>query len=285
MPPPVEVIGILNAVLPDGRGVNISHPPIPEIGWPDMTMDLALSDRARTEDIAVGGAVRFTLELGPNGIYRIGVIESSDQTPEDIPPAASGAMDHGHHMHNMVLDAEGMVMNANADRLPVDCAAIGEEIALTVRVGTAHARAGTTFGYDRNVFRVAPCARVTVTLINEDRVRHQWMVHGLPRYIYPQGMFHLSAAGGAQKTGTFILPSSDATYLVHCDMPQHMEKGLKGQLTVGAGAGDLPSIPGITAARIANSYATGADWRSRGLIALAGLLGAIVVLAGLTRVL
>ncbi len=62
-------------------------------------------------------------------------------------------------------------------------------------------------------------------------------------------MFHLEAEGGHEKTGTFIVPGGDATYLVHCDMAQHTEKGLKAQLKVGRGAGDLPSIPGITPPR------------------------------------
>ena len=42
------------------------------------------------------------------------------------------------------------------------------------------------------------------------------------------------------------MPSDDKTYLVHCDVAQHMEKGMKAQLVVGKGSGDLPSIPGVT---------------------------------------
>jgi hypothetical protein len=52
-----------------------------------------------------------------------------------------------------------------------------------------------------------------------------------------------------------ILPPGDRTYLVHCDIAQHMEKGMKAQLKVGAGSGDLPSIPGVTALEIADDYA------------------------------
>ncbi|MGB4247757.1 MAG: multicopper oxidase domain-containing protein, partial [Pseudohongiellaceae bacterium] len=47
--------------------------------------------------------------------------------------------------------------------------------------------------------------------------------------------------------GSFIVPSDDATYLVHCDITQHMEKGMKAQLVVGAGSGDLWSVPGVSA--------------------------------------
>ena len=74
------------------------------------------------------------------------------------------------------------------------------------------------------------------------------MVHGLPKYIYDQGMFHLEAAGGSRKSGSIIVPSDNKTYLIHCDIAQHMEKGMKAQLVVGKGSGDLPSIPGISGA-------------------------------------
>jgi hypothetical protein len=51
-----------------------------------------------------------------------------------------------------------------------------------------------------------------------------------------------------------ILPPGDKTYLVHCDIAQHMEKGMKAQLKVGKGDGDLPSIPGVTAYVVADDY-------------------------------
>ena len=93
---------------------------------------------------------------------------------------------------------------------------------------------------------VPGCTRLEVTFINRDEVRHQWMVHGLPKYLHPAGMFHLEAMAGRSVTGTFIVPPDDRTYLVHCDMAQHMEKGMKGQLVVGDGSGDLWSVRDIS---------------------------------------
>jgi len=155
---------------------------------------------------------------------------------------------HGHGDHNMTFDAEGMVMNSNDSVLPRDCAKISRDYKITVKAGIhySHPFPGNIFGFDQHEIKVAPCSRLEVTFINEDEVRHQWMVHGLPRYIYDQGMFHLEASGGATKTGTFIVPSDHKTYLIHCDIAQHMEKGMKAQLVVGKGSGDLPSIPGIS---------------------------------------
>ncbi len=164
---------------------------------------------------------------------------------------------HAHHDHSMVLDRDGMVMNANADVLPKDCTEVSADLEFEVRVGRDYARRGLTFGYNQHEWVVPPCARVTVTLINEDQVRHQWMVHGLPRYLYPQGMFHLEVSGEKRKSGTFIVPSDDRTYLAHCDIAQHMEQGLKGQVVVGSGNGTLPSIPGISAQPLPDDYASG----------------------------
>jgi hypothetical protein len=110
------------------------------------------------------------------------------------------------------------------------------------------------FAFDTQEYQFKPCTKLTVNFINEDNIRHQWMMHGLPKYLYPKGMFHLEVSGPAKISGTLILPPGDRTYLVHCDIAQHMEKGMKAQLKVGAGSGDLPSIPGVTAYEIQDDY-------------------------------
>jgi FtsP/CotA-like multicopper oxidase with cupredoxin domain len=73
------------------------------------------------------------------------------------------------------------------------------------------------------------------TFINEDNIRHQFMMHGLPKYLYKYGMFHLEVTGPKTVSGTIIVPGSDDTFLVHCDISHHMEKGMKAQLVVGKG--------------------------------------------------
>jgi len=170
------------------------------------------------------------------------------------------AEEHGQHdkhqHHNMSLDNSGMVMNGNHNRLPQNCEKIGNDYQIKVYAGTKFAMdyPGTVFGMSQHEHRVDPCSRITVTFINEDEIRHQWMVHGLPRYIYPGGMFHLEAAGGQSQTGTFIVPGDDKTYLIHCDMAQHMEKGMKAQLIIGKGSGDLWAVPGVSAGFTQDSY-------------------------------
>jgi len=180
----------------------------------------------------------------------------------------------GHSHHRMSLDANGATMNANDDVLPRDCSRIQAEHSFEVHAGHRYARdvPGAMFGYNIAEFHVEPCSQVSVTLVNEDEVRHQWMLHGLPRYLYPGGMFHLEVSGGHRRTASFIVPSDEKTYLVHCDMSQHMEKGMKAQLKVGRGSGDFWSVPGISGDLEAGPAARRPEWRRFALEFLAALL-------------
>jgi hypothetical protein len=163
-------------------------------------------------------------------------------------------MDHGDgHLMDM---AGGMVMGQNTSTLPGGCDSIAESKEITVHAGHKYAEKfpGRMFAFDTQEFNVKPCTKLTIHFVNEDRIRHQWMMHGLPKYLYPKGMFHLEVSGPAKISGTLILPPGDKTYLVHCDIAQHMEKGMKAQLKVGKGDGDLPSIPGLTAYVVPDDY-------------------------------
>jgi len=154
----------------------------------------------------------------------------------------------GHSDHPMVVEPGGVVMNENRSTLPRDCAAISRDYNFTIHAGSKYATdvPGMTFGMSQHEVRAQPCSRITITFVNDDEVRHQWMVHGLPKYLYPAGMFHIEASGGQSRTGTFIVPGDKQTYLIHCDMAQHMEKGMRGQLVIGGGSGDLWGVAGIS---------------------------------------
>ncbi len=168
------------------------------------------------------------------------------------------AMDHS----RMIMDEKGMVMNANPDKLPSDCPKISENVDLTIRAGHKHALkfTGKMYAFDQQEWNVKPCAKINITFINDDQIRHQVMVHDLPGYLYPEGMVHLELYGEGQLQASFIVPSRKKTYLVHCELTQHAEKGMKAQLKVDGGDGDLPSIPGISAPVNADSYMV--DWTS-----------------------
>ncbi|MGD0962134.1 MAG: copper oxidase, partial [Methylomonas sp.] len=161
------------------------------------------------------------------------------------------------HGEGHLMDMDGaMVMGQNTDILPGGCDKISATKEITVRAGHKYSEKfpGTMFAFDQQEFHFEPCTKLTVHFINEDEIRHQWMMHGLPKYLYPKGMFHLEVSGPGEVSGTLILPPGDKTYLVHCDIAQHMEKGMKAQLKVGKGSEDLPSIPGLTASVFPDDY-------------------------------
>ncbi len=163
-------------------------------------------------------------------------------------------MDHGDG-HFMDMDG-GMIMGQNTDILPGGCDKIAATEEITVHAGHKYSEKfpGTMFAFDIQEYHFKPCTKLTINFINDDNVRHQWMMHGLPKYLYPKGMFHMELTGPGKISGTLIFPANDKTYLVHCDISQHMEKGMKAQLIIGKGSGNLPSIPGLTANVIQDDY-------------------------------
>ncbi|WP_020157417.1 cupredoxin domain-containing protein [Methylobacter marinus] len=189
---------------------------------------------------------------------------------------ALAAMNH----NGMIMDETGMIMNSNTDKLPRDCQKIAGDVNITVRAGHKYARKfnGIMYAFDQQQWEAPPCSRINVTFINEDKIRHQFMIHDLPGYIYPQGMFTMEIYGPGQKTASFIVPSQRKTYLVHCEVPQHMEKGMKAQLKVDGGDGDLPSIPGLSAAVIPDSYEVDWDKSAWGALLVSFFAGAAVLL-------
>ena len=165
---------------------------------------------------------------------------------------AQAAMNHD----GMIMDETGMIMNHNPDKLPKDCPKISEDVDITVHAGLKYGKKfkGKMFAFDQQQWDVKPCSRLNITLINDDEIRHQLMIHGLPGYLYPKGMFTIEINQKGQKTASLIMPSKPKTYLVHCELSQHMEKGMKAQLKVDGGDGDLPSIPGISEAVTPDIY-------------------------------
>ncbi len=196
------------------------------------------------------------------GLIMLGVIQSAT------------AMNHG----GMLMDEKGMIMNANNDNLPRDCTKISENVDITIHAGQKHALkfTGKMFAFDQQEWDVKPCAKINITFINDDQIRHQLMIHGLPGYIYPEGMFHLELYGAGQLQASLIMPSQKKTYLVHCELPQHMEKGMKAQLKVDGGDGDLPSIPGISKPVRADVYPVNWTRLTVAVLLLSALIGGAI---------
>ena len=147
-----------------------------------------------------------------------------------------GEMDHGGDMNmEMRMVDDGVVVNGNSEELPPGCDEVSDGQSVTIRGGYEYAEGGESFAFDRERIEVEPCTRVTVTFVNEDSVRHQWMLHGLPTETYPMGMFNVEVDGPGSATGTFVTPAADTTLDTHCSLPQHEQKGMHMSVVVGDG--------------------------------------------------
>jgi Cu/Ag efflux protein CusF len=66
--------GMVNSIDPAQHKVNLSHSPIPEIGWPAMTMDFPVAASVDLKTIKPGTRVNFTIEQDQGGMYEIKAI-------------------------------------------------------------------------------------------------------------------------------------------------------------------------------------------------------------------
>ena len=66
--------GTVNSVDPAQHKINLSHNPIPEIGWPAMTIEFPVAPSIDLKAIKPGTRVNFTIEQGQGGMYEIKAI-------------------------------------------------------------------------------------------------------------------------------------------------------------------------------------------------------------------
>src|SRR5439155_10919445 len=72
--------GTVNSVDASGHKINLTHGPIPALGWPGMTMDFAVAPAVDLRTLKPGTRVDFTIEQGDGGNYQI----------QSIKPAGGG---------------------------------------------------------------------------------------------------------------------------------------------------------------------------------------------------
>lgn len=66
-----EGVGVVNSVDPDKNMINITHEPMPALGWPEMTMDLPATKHVDLSGVKPGSKVDFKIKLGRDKKYRV----------------------------------------------------------------------------------------------------------------------------------------------------------------------------------------------------------------------
>lgn len=66
-----EAKGKINSIDAEGGNVNVTHDPVPALGWPSMTMDLPVTRRVDLSSVKPGVPVTFKLKKGRDNQFRI----------------------------------------------------------------------------------------------------------------------------------------------------------------------------------------------------------------------
>ena len=67
----VKARAIIHQVDADKGLVNVTHDPVPELKWPQMTMDLPVTKRVDLSKVKAGDKVTITLKQGVDKQYRV----------------------------------------------------------------------------------------------------------------------------------------------------------------------------------------------------------------------
>ena len=68
-------VGVINSVDANAGKINVTHEPVPALGWPKMTMDLPVTRRVDLATVKPGSTVQFTLKQGRDKQFRVMAIE------------------------------------------------------------------------------------------------------------------------------------------------------------------------------------------------------------------
>ncbi len=63
--------GVINSIDAGKKQVNLTHEPMPDLGWPTMTMDLPVTSKVALDAVKPGDKVDFRLKLGRDKVYRV----------------------------------------------------------------------------------------------------------------------------------------------------------------------------------------------------------------------
>ncbi len=81
--------GIARAVTSDGK-LTLEHGPIPELGWPAMTMDLPVLG-VDLEAVPLDAPIEFDLTAGDGGLFSVVAVRAEGTDPEEVEAAETNA--------------------------------------------------------------------------------------------------------------------------------------------------------------------------------------------------
>lgn len=125
----IESTGVVNSVMSAMGMVNLTHAPIPELDWPEMTMNFPTGEALTLDQFEQGDEVRFQLWVDrSNGLdYRIDMMATKDGRVQ-AGPANNGMGPTEHDMSEMDMPAMNMHgMDMSGHEMPEPHSEAGED--------------------------------------------------------------------------------------------------------------------------------------------------------------
>ena len=79
----VQGAGVVDGVMASHGMIDLTHDPIPELGWPVMSMSFFTLDAVSLDGLSEGDEVSFTLRQNDEGQWRLASIARSDAAQPD----------------------------------------------------------------------------------------------------------------------------------------------------------------------------------------------------------
>ena len=92
----IPAFGVIDEFLPDNK-LTISHDPVPELGWPSMTMDFVASPELRLSADMKDKPGNFSMRKKADGMWELVKFELAERSTMAESPMASEAMSHSMH--------------------------------------------------------------------------------------------------------------------------------------------------------------------------------------------
>lgn len=97
--------GVVHTIDLENNKINLSHAPIPELKWPEMTMDLDVAEGVDLSTLKPEQNIHFHIELGEDKVYRITKIMMPKEghqceAGKDCPMHGSQGHESHEHDHN-----------------------------------------------------------------------------------------------------------------------------------------------------------------------------------------
>lgn len=132
----------VNSVMLDNNMINLTHDPIPAIGWPSMTMDFQVLDSVSLSEIDSGSSVEFSLQKDASGTFNITGISLAPPGNDVVQETVDEPEIWGEGIINSISDNREMVTLAHQPISDLGWPAMTMEFHLSASIDSSNLKSG-----------------------------------------------------------------------------------------------------------------------------------------------